>query len=51
MSRIIDAHDREIIAWHAVVGSAFRGGMVRNMMLEAARRRVGALRRRRRSNG
>ena len=32
---IIDAHDREIIAWHAVVGSGISGSMVRDMMLEA----------------
>ncbi len=40
---IIDAHDREIIAWHAVVGSGISGGMVRDMMLEAIERRFGAL--------
>lgn len=40
---IIDAHDREIIAWHAVVGSGISGGMVRDMMLEAVERRFGAL--------
>lgn len=40
---IIDAHDREIIAWYAVVGSGISGGMVRDMMLEAVERRFGAL--------
>jgi transposase InsO family protein len=40
---IIDAHDREIIAWHAVVGSGISGGMVRDMMLEAVERRFSAL--------
>jgi len=40
---IIDAHDREIIAWHAVVGSGISGGIVRDMMLEAVERRFGAL--------
>ena len=40
---IIDAHDREIIAWHAVVGSGISGGMVRDMMLEAVESRFGAL--------
>lgn len=40
---IIDAHDREIIAWHAVVGSGISGGMVRDMMLEPVERRFGAL--------
>ena len=39
---IIDAHDREIIAWHAVVGSGISGGMVRDMMLDALERRFGA---------
>ena len=32
---IIDAHDREIIAWHAVASSGISGSMVRDMMLEA----------------
>lgn len=41
---IIDAHDREIIAWHAVVGSGISGGMVRDMMLDAVERRFGTLR-------
>ena len=40
---IIDAHDREIIAWHAIVGSGISGGMVQDMMLEAVERRFGAL--------
>lgn len=41
---IIDAHDREIIAWHAVVGSGISGGIVRDMMLEAVETRFAALR-------
>jgi putative transposase len=41
---IIDAHDREIIAWHAVVGSGISGGMVRDMMLEAIEKRCTVLR-------
>ena len=41
---IIDAHDREIIAWHAVVGSGISGGMVRDMMLEAVEKRCADLR-------
>jgi putative transposase len=41
---IIDAHDREIIAWHAVVGSGISGGMVRDMMLEAVEKRCAVLR-------
>ena len=40
---IIDAHDREIIAWHAVVGSGISGSMVRDMMLEAVESRFGTL--------
>src|SRR3954471_4550530 len=32
---IIDAHDREIIAWHAVANAGISGSMVRDMMLEA----------------
>ncbi len=40
---IIDAHDRDIIAWHAVVGSGISGSMVRDMMLEAVESRFGAL--------
>lgn len=39
----IDAHDREIIAWHAVVGSGISGSMIRDMMLEAVESRFGAL--------
>ncbi len=41
---IIDAHDREIIAWHAVAGAGTSGSMVRDMMLEAVETRFGALR-------
>ena len=41
---IIDAHDREIIAWHAVGGSGISGSMVRDMMLEAVETRFAALR-------
>jgi putative transposase len=41
---IIDAHDREIIAWHAVASSGISGSMVRDMMLEAVEIRFAALR-------
>jgi transposase InsO family protein len=41
---IIDAHDREIIAWQAVVGSGISGGMIRDLMLEAVEKRFGGLR-------
>lgn len=37
------ALDREIIAWHAVVGSGISGSMIRDMMLEAVESRFGAL--------
>jgi putative transposase len=40
---IIDAHDREIIAWHAVAGAGISGSMVRDMMLEAVETRFAAL--------
>jgi putative transposase len=40
---IIDAHDREIIAWHAVAGAGISGNMVRDMMLEAVEMRFAAL--------
>jgi len=41
---IVDAHDREVIAWHAVVGAGISGSMVRDMMLEAVETRFAALR-------
>ena len=41
---IIDAHDREIIAWRAVAGSGISGSMVRDMMLEAIETRFATLR-------
>ena len=40
---IIDAHDREIIAWHAVADAGISGSMVRDMMLEAVESRFAAL--------
>ncbi|RWK28142.1 MAG: hypothetical protein E5X69_01710 [Mesorhizobium sp.] len=40
---IIDAHDRELIAWHAVGGSGISGSMIREIMLEAVESRFGAL--------
>lgn len=39
---IIDAHDREIIAWRAVAGTGISGSDVRDLMLEAVERRFGA---------
>ena len=41
---IIDAHDREIIAWHAVANAGISGSMVRDMMLEAVESRFAAIR-------
>jgi transposase InsO family protein len=41
---IIDAFDREIIAWTAVSGAGVSGSEVRDMMLEAVERRFGAMR-------
>lgn len=41
---IIDAHDREIIAWRAVAGAGISGSDVRDMMLEAVEGRFGGYR-------
>lgn len=41
---IIDAHDREIIAWRAIVNCGISGSDFRDMMLEAVEKRCGALR-------
>ena len=41
---IIDAFDREIIAWTAVSGAGISGSDVRDMMLEAVERRFGGMR-------
>ena len=40
---IIDAHDREIISWRAVVNAGISGSDIRDMMLEAVERRFGGL--------
>ncbi len=44
MAFIIDAFDREIIAWAAVCGAGISGSDVRDMMLEAVENRFGAVR-------
>ncbi len=44
MAFIIDAFDREIIAWAAVCGAGISGCDVRDMMLEAVEKRFGAVR-------
>lgn len=41
---VLDAHDREIIAWRAVTGGGISGSDVRDMMLEAVETRFGDLR-------
>jgi transposase InsO family protein len=41
---IIDAHDREIIAWCAVTGAGVSGSDIRDMMLKAVERRFGTYR-------
>ena len=41
---IIDAHDREIIAWRAVANAGISGSDVRDMLLESVERRFGTIR-------
>lgn len=41
---IIDAHDREIIAWRAVANAGISGSDIRDIMLEAVEHRFGAYR-------
>ena len=41
---LIDAHDREIIAWQAVANAGISGSHVRDMLLEAVERRFGTYR-------
>ena len=41
---VIDAHDREIIAWRAVANAGISGSDIRDMMLEAIETRFGAIR-------
>ena len=41
---LIDAHDREVIAWRAVSGVGISGSDIRDMLLEAVERRFGACR-------
>lgn len=41
---VIDAHDREIIAWRAVHGGGIGGSEVRDMMLECVETRFGTFR-------
>lgn len=41
---LIDAHDREIIAWRALVNAGISGSDIRDLLLEAVERRFSALR-------
>jgi len=41
---IIDAHDREIVSWKAVVNAGISGSDIRDLMLEAVEKRFGSLR-------
>ncbi len=41
---IIDAHDREIISWHAVVNAGISGSDIRDIMLQAVETRFGTCR-------
>ena len=41
---LIDAHDREIIAWRAVANAGITGSDVRDMLLEAVEKRFGTCR-------
>lgn len=41
---VMDAHDREIIAWKAVADGGISGSDVRDLMLEALEKRFGAIR-------
>jgi transposase InsO family protein len=40
---VIDAHDREVLAWHAAAGTSISGSMVRDLMLEAVELRFGTV--------
>ena len=40
---MLEAHDREIIAWRAVANAGISGSDVRDMMLEAVEKRFGGL--------
>jgi transposase InsO family protein len=44
MAFIIDAYDREIIAWTAVCGAGVSGSDMRDMMLEAVEKRFAVIR-------
>ncbi len=41
---VLDAHDREVIAWQATAGAGISGSDIRDMMLKAVEKRFGAIR-------
>ena len=41
---VLDAHDREVIAWRAVANAGISGSDIRDMMLEAVEARFGGIR-------
>ena len=41
---VLDAHDREVIAWRATAGAGISGSDIRDMMLEAVQARSGGVR-------
>ena len=41
---VLDAHDREVIAWRAATGAGISGSDIRDMMLEAVEARFGGIR-------
>jgi len=40
---VIDAHDRKVLAWHAVASAGISGSMVRDLMLTAVELRFGTI--------
>ena len=40
---VIDAHDREVLAWHAGAGTGISGSIVRDPMLEEVELRFGTV--------
>jgi transposase InsO family protein len=41
---VIEAHDREVIAWRAAAGAGISGSHIRDMLLEAVETPFGAMR-------
>jgi putative transposase len=40
---VIDAHDREVLAWHTAAGTGISASMVRDLMLETVELRFGTV--------